>query len=107
MLMLETKTTTTRAIFAQIDPGEPPSIALHKLLTRPDGKQKHASFSVPIRDKRLLARAEQELQAGDEVEVIVETRWAEEGIPKTLMGFSKVSAPQGRTAQDQVLAGVG
>lgn len=54
MLMLETKVTTTRSTFARVDPGEPPSLKFHKILTRPDGRQKYVSMSVPIRDKDLL-----------------------------------------------------
>lgn len=91
--MLETKVTNTRATFARVEPGEPSKIVCHKLLTRPDGKQKHLSISVPIRDERLLARAERELRSGDEIEMTVETRWAEEGIPTTALDFAKVSAP--------------
>jgi len=94
--MLETKITTTRATFFRVEPGEPPTVAFHKILTRPDGKQKHIAMSVPIFDELLLARAERELQSGDEIEVIIETRWAEEGIPRTLLDFAKVSAPPGK-----------
>lgn len=39
-------------------------------------------MSVPIRDERLLVRAERDLRDSDEIEVTIETRWAEEGIPK-------------------------
>lgn len=92
--MLETKVTTTRSTFARVDPGEPPSLKFHKILTRPDGRQKYVSMSVPIRDKDLLTRAETELRRGDEIEVTIETRWAEEGIPKTLLDFAKVCVPQ-------------
>lgn len=87
--MLETKVTTTRAIFTRIDFGEPPSVALYKVLTRPDGKKKHVSMSIPIRDGHLLAWAEKELQNGDDIEVVMGTRWAEEGIPTTLLRFAK------------------
>ncbi len=92
--MLETEIVTTSATFADIDLGETPSLAFHKILTRPDGKQKYVSMSVPIRDKDLLTRAETALRRGDEIEVTIETRWAEEGIPKTLLNFAKVSVPQ-------------
>ena len=37
--MLETKITTSRATFARVEAGEPPTVAFHKILTRPDGKQ--------------------------------------------------------------------
>lgn len=87
--MLETKVTITRATFTRVDFGEPPSVALYKVLTRPDGKKKHVSMSIPIRDGHLLASAEKELQNGDGIEVIIEMRWAEEGIPTTLLGFAK------------------
>ena len=98
---LETKVKTISATFTDITPGEPPSLAFHKILTRPDGKQKYMTMSVPIRDKDLLARAEQELRRGDEITVTIETRWAEVGLPKTLLDFSKVTAPK-----EQTLAGV-
>lgn len=91
--MLETKVTNTRATFARVEPGEPSKIVCHKLLIRPDGKQKYLSISVPIRDERLLARVERELRSGDEIEMTVETRWAEAGIPTAALDFSKVSAP--------------
>lgn len=100
--MLETIITTTRATFAHIKPGEPPIAAFHKTVTRPDGKQKYIAMSVPIRDERLRARAERELRSGDEIEVTIETRWAEDGIPKTLLDFAKVSTPQ-----DKALLAVG
>ena len=92
--MLETQLTTTRATFTCVDSGDPPSLAFHKVLTRSDGKQKYISMSVPIRDKDLLARAERELQRGDEIEVTIETRWAKPGLPKTLLGFAKVAVLQ-------------
>ncbi len=95
--MLETKITTTCAAFARIESGEPPTAVFHKILTRPDGKQKYVALSVPIRDALLLARASRELRSGDEIQVTIETRWAEEGIPKTLLDFSKVPAPQGKS----------
>jgi len=95
--MLETKITTARATFARVEAGEPPTAAFHKILTRPDGKQKYIAMSVPIRDERLMARAVRELRRGDEIEVTIETRWAEEGIPKTLLDFAKVPAPQDKT----------
>lgn len=104
--MLETKVSITRAVFTRVDPGEPPSVALYKILTRPDGKRKHVSLSVPIRDGHLLARVEQELQDGDEIEVTVETRWADEGIPHTLLDFSKVSIPPKQAGRDQPLLAV-
>ncbi len=56
--MLETKITTTSLIFSRVEIGESSSIVGHKIITRPDGKQKHISVSIPIRDERLLARAE-------------------------------------------------
>lgn len=54
-------------------------------------------MSVPIRDERLLARAEGDLQSGDGVEVALETCWAEDGIPKTLLDFAKTPASQDKT----------
>lgn len=95
--MLGTKITTMCAIFTRIEPGEPPTVAFHKILTRPDGAQKSIAMSVPIRDERLLARAESDLRSGDEVEVTIETRWAEEGIPTTLLDFAKAPTLQGKT----------
>ena len=95
--MLETKITTLRATFTRIEPGEPPAAAFHKILTRPDGARKYVAMSVPIRDERLLARAERDLRSGDEIEVTLETRWAEEGIPKTLLDFAKAPVLQERT----------
>ena len=95
--MLETKITTSRAIFSRVETGEPLTVAFHKILTRPDGKQKYIALSVPIRDERLLARVVRELRSGDEIEVTIETRWVEEGIPKTLLDFAKVPAPQNKT----------
>lgn len=100
--MLGTKITTVRATFARIEPGEPPTVAFHKILTRPDGAQKHIAMSVPIRDERLLARVGKELRSGDEIEVTIETCWAEEGIPTTLLDFAEA-----RTAQDKTLLPVG
>jgi len=94
---LETKITTIRATFAHIEAGEPPSIAFHKILTRPDGNQKYIDMTVPIRDERLLARAERELRSGDVIEINVETRWAEVGIPTILLDFAKVPAPHDKT----------
>lgn len=95
--MLETKITTTRATFTRVELGEPSTVAFHKILTRPDGKQKYVAMSVPIRDERLLARAIRELRSGDEIEVTIETQWTEDGIPKTLLDFAKVPAPQDKT----------
>ena len=95
--MLGTKITTLRATFARIKSGEPPTAAFHKTVTRSDGKQKYISTSTPIRDERLLARAKRKLQSGDEIEVIIETRWAEEGIPTTLLDFAKAPTSQGKT----------
>lgn len=100
--MLETKKTTTRATFAHIKFGEPPIAVFHKILTRTDGKQKYIAMSVPIRDERLRARAERELRSGDEIEVTIETRWAEDGIPEALLDFAKVP-----TLQDKTLLAVG
>ena len=95
--MLQTETITTSGTFASIDPGEPPRLAFYKLPHhRPDGKGRYASMSVPVHDAHLLARAEQELTRGDEITVTIETRWAEVGLPKTLLDFSKVTAPQER-----------
>lgn len=95
--MLETKITTTRATFARNESGEPPIAVFHKILMRPDGKQKYVALSVPIRDARLPARALRKLQSGDEIEVTIETRWDEEGIPKALLDFVKVPTPQDKT----------
>ena len=95
--MLETKIATMCATFSRIEPGEPPTVAFHKILTRPDGARKYVAMSVPIRDERLLARAERDLWGDDEIEVTLETCWAEEGIPKTLLDFSKARASQDRT----------
>lgn len=95
--MLETKTTPMRTIFAYIEPGETPAAAFHKILTRPDGARKSIAMSIPIRDERLLARAEKDLRNGDEIEVTLETCWAEEGIPETLLDFAKAPASQGKT----------
>ncbi len=100
--MLGTKITTLRATFARIEPGKPPTAAFHKTLTRPDGAQKYIAVSVPVRDECLLARAERDLRSGDEIEVTIETRWAEEGIPTTLLDFAKVP-----TLQDSTLLPVG
>ena len=94
--MLGTKITTTRATFTRIEQGEPPVVAFHKVLTRPDGARKYIAMSVPVRDERLLARAERDLRSGDEIEVTLETRWAEEGIPTTLLDFAKVPTLQGK-----------
>lgn len=92
--MLETKVTTIVAEFVRIVNGPTPGIALHKIVTRPDGKQKSLAMTVPVEDEFLLARAGRELRAGDLVEVKIETHWAEEGIPKTLVDFLAVEAPQ-------------
>lgn len=95
--MLNTLVTTTQATFAGIDAGDPPSLAFYKLPRhRPDGKGRYVSMSAPIRDASILARAERELQRGDEIQVTIETRWGEAGIPKTLLNFSKVSVPHGQ-----------
>ena len=95
--MLETKVTTIVAEFVRIVNGPTPSIALHKIVTRPDGKQKPIAMTVPVEDTFLLARAERDLRAGDLIEVKIETRWAEEGIPKTLVDFLTVEVPQDQT----------
>lgn len=95
--MLETKITTIHATFNHVKPGNPPSVSLNKVLTRPDGKQKYVSMSIPVRDRLMVARAEKELRPGDDVEVTIETRWAEEGIPKTLLSFAKVPVPLDKT----------
>ncbi len=93
--MLQTETITLSATFAAIDPGVPPSLAFFKLPHhRPNGKGRYFSMSVPIRDAVLLARAERELTRGDEITVTLETRWAEAGLPKTLLDFSKVALPK-------------
>ena len=86
-----------RATFARIKPGDPPSVSFNKVLTRPDGKQKYVAMSIPVRDQRLLARAEMELSFGDKVDVTVETQWAAKDIPNTLLDFTKVSVPQDKT----------
>ena len=95
--MLGTKTTTLRATFARIEPGEPPTTAFHKTLTQPGGVQKYVAMSVPIRDERLLERAERELRSGDEIKATIETCWAEEGIPTTLLDFAKAGTSHIRT----------
>ncbi|MBV9850294.1 MAG: hypothetical protein JO250_11515 [Armatimonadetes bacterium] len=95
--MLQTETITLSATFAAIDPGVPPSLAFYKLPHhRPDGKGRHFSMAVPVCDAALLARAERELTRGGEITVTVETRWAEPGLPKTLLDFSKVASPKER-----------
>ena len=91
--MLETKTTTMQATVTAINDGENPSLSLSRLLTRRDGGQKNMSIILPICDSALLMRAKHELKQGDTVEVVLETRWAEKGIPKTLLGFIKISLP--------------
>lgn len=96
--MLQTETITLSATFAAIDPGAPQSLAFYKLPHhRSDGKGRYLSMLVPIRDAALLARAERELQRGDEITVTIETRWAEVGLPKTLLNFSKVASQKERT----------
>jgi len=95
--MLGTKITTMCATFAQIEPGEPPTVAFHKILTRPDGARKYIAMSLPIRDERLLERAERELRSGDEIKATIETCWAEEGIPTTLLDFAKAGTSHVRT----------
>ena len=93
---LETKVKTISATFTGITSGEPPSLTFHKILTRPDGRQRYMTMSVPIRDADLLARAEQELTRGNEITVTIETRWAEADLPKTLLDFSKVGDRRNR-----------
>lgn len=95
--MLGTKTITLRATFARIEPGEPPTTAFHKTLTQPGGVQKYVAMSLPIRDERLLERAERELRSGDEIKATIETCWAEEGIPTTLLDFAKAGISHVRT----------
>jgi hypothetical protein len=95
--MLEMKITTMRVTFSGVKVGEPPIAVFHKILTRPDGKQKYVALSVPVRDAGLLARVAGELHLDDGIEVTVETRWAEKGIPKTLLNFAKVHAPRDKT----------
>jgi len=63
---------------------------------RQDGARKYVAMSVPIRDERLLAQAERDLRSGDEIEIMIKTRWAEEGIPKTLQNFAKVATSKGQ-----------
>ena len=94
--MLGTKITVTRVTFARTEAGEPPTAAFHKILARPDGARKYIAMSVPIRDERLLAQAERDLRSGDEIEIMIKTRWAEEGIPKTLQNFAKVATSKGQ-----------
>lgn len=94
--MLETKKIIFVAEFARIDGGETPSMALRKIVTRPDGGQKSIAMTIPVPDAALLARAGQELRDGDQIEVEIETRWGEKDIPKSLLGFSRVAAAQGR-----------
>ena len=95
--MLQTETITLSATFAAIDPGATPSLAFYKLPHhRPDSKGRYFSMSVPIRDAALLARAERQLQRGDEITDTIKTRWAEAGLPKTLLDFSKVASPKER-----------
>ena len=100
--MLETKITTLLAEFVRIDNRGLPEIVLRKIVTRPDGQQKYVAMAVPIRDQDLLAQAARDLRERDQIEIKIETRWAEEGIPKTLLSFTKVAAPQGK-----VLAAIG
>lgn len=95
-LMLETKIATMCATFSRIEPGEPPAAAFHRILMRQDGARKYVAMSVPIRDERLLAQAERDLRSGDEIEIMIKTRWAEEGIPKTLQNFAKVATSKGQ-----------
>jgi len=101
-IVLETKITTLLAEFAAIDTRDLPSMVLRKLMTRPDGKKNPVAIKVPVRDAALLARARQELRERDQIEVEVETRWAEPGIPKSLLRFSRVAV-----SQDRTLAAVG
>lgn len=100
--MLRTELTTIRATFVGLTEGEPPSVRLHKLLTRPDGGQKPFSMLVPVLDTRLLARLRSELSPGNLIEVTVETHWGEMGIPKMLIDFAAVSV-----RQDQELVAAG
>ena len=95
--MLGTKTITLRATFARIELGEPPTTAFHKTLTQPGGVQKYVAMSLPIRDERLPERAERELRSGDEIKATIETCWAEEGIPTTLLDFAKAGISHVRT----------
>ena len=94
--MLETKITTLLAEFVRISNHAPPQIVLRKIMTRPDGQQKYVAMTAPIRNQDLLARAARDLREGDQIEIKIETRWAEAGIPKTLLSFTKVATPQGR-----------
>lgn len=99
--MLKTKIMTIHATFAGIDAGDPPRLAFYKLPHhRPNGKGRYASMSVAIRDAGLLVRAERELHRGDEIEVTIETRWAEADLPTTLLDFSKVPAPHDQPSED-------
>lgn len=96
--MLETKLTVTRGTFAHLDRDGVPSISFYKISRRLDGGQKYISASVPVHDDKLLARIEQEVEEGDEIEVTIETHWSEKGIPKSLLDFRLVSPRQGASA---------
>jgi len=92
--MLETKLTITRGTFARLTRDGVPSISFYKISRRLDGGQKYISSSVPVHDDELLARIEQEIEEGDEIEVTIETHWSEKGIPKSLLDFRLVSPRQ-------------
>lgn len=89
--MPKTEVTSIRATFGGIDAGDPPRLAFFRMpYHRLDGKGRYFSISVPIRDAGLLARAKRELRCGDEIEVTIETRWTEAGLPKMLIDFAAV-----------------
>src|SRR5947209_71095 len=69
--------------------GERPSLTYHKILTRPDGKQRLFSQMAYVNDTDLLARLRTQVQEGDELEVVVEQRLGG-GISSELKDFCKI-----------------
>lgn len=77
----------------ELTPGDPPALALARVLTRTDGKQKVHFGRVAITDRDLFRRLCAGVKPGDEIVVAITTDWSHPRLPKYLADFSP--APSG------------
>jgi hypothetical protein len=92
-MTIRRETTNDRVIFEGIieETSGPSHVAFYKRARRPDGKTRTIAFEVPVEDKKLLSRLSK-LQAGEEINITIETDWGVRGIPSRVREFSRVAA---------------
>ena len=92
---------TSRVRMTDITPGNPVTLTVAQCVTRPDGKSRTITQTVPILDRCLARRALDEIGMGDEIDATIVTEWSKDGYETYLLDFSIVPKTNSRDRASQ------